>query len=233
MTTWSASGVAYPSQSPDLYPVHSGPPAPYPAEANVPPVWGGGGPQYTPEPRYAPEVEWAAQPEPIITSIETCESWEEAWYPSGPRGLANAARDAGWEARIGFSRGYVPGAKADTYEVRDIIGVWFNGYGKRAVATWERNPEAEFSARKLEAGVKPGEIPSGMQWSTSGTAIMVGKGRSWPYANLTDLKEWVELRGAVLPSWYEHIQAWVQAHEERDVRKAQATKSKTKERSHA
>lgn len=172
-------------------------------------------------------------PKPIITSHETYESWEEEWYPSSPRTLAKAARAAGWEVRIGFSRGYVPGQAKDSWEIRDIIGVWMNGYGRRAVATWERNPEAEFSAKKLDAGVKPGEIPSGMQWSTSGTAIMLGGGMSWPYANLTDLKEWIQLKGAVLPTWYEHIQAWVQAHEERDVRAAKDKPTKTKERSHA
>lgn len=197
------------------------------------PVWEGGGPEYVPEPRYADE-DVQAQPEPEITSIQTYESWDEAWYPSGPRGFAKAARAAGWEARIGFSRGPVPGQAADTWETRDIIGVWVNGYGKRAVATWERNPNAEFSAKKLEAGnIKPGEIPSGMAWSSSGTAIRLAGGMSWGYANLTDLKEWVALKGAVLPSWYTMIQAWVQAHEERDVRKAKATPTKAQERAHA
>jgi hypothetical protein len=223
-----------PNPSPWAYPVHSGPGAVYPREANVPPVWEGGGPAYVPTPRYEEPTEPVGQPEPAITSHETYESWEEAWFPSGPRSLAKAARAAGWEARIGFSRGYVPGQKADTWDLRDIIGVWVNGYGRRAVATWERNPEAEFSAKKLEAGnIKAGEIPSGMAWSTSGTGIYTGPGQAWPYANLTDLKEWIALKGAVLPSWYEIIQAWVQAHEERDVRKAKASPSKTKEKSHA
>jgi hypothetical protein len=234
MSTFGPSGAQYPNPSPHMYPVYSGPGAFYPPEANVRPVWEGGGPEYVPTPRYAEEPERPVQPEPIISSNETYESWDEAWYPSGPRSLAKAAREAGWEARIGFSRGYVPGQSKDSWEVRDIIGVWLNGYGRRAVATWERNPEAEFSAKKLEAGnIKPGEIPSGMAWSSSGTAIMVAKGRSWPYANLTDLKEWVALHGAVLPSWYTMIQAWVQAHEERDVRKAKDKPTKTKERSHA
>lgn len=175
------------------------------------------------------------QPEPIITSQETYENWDEAWYPSGPRSLARAARAAGWEARIGFSRGYVPGQAEDSWNVRDIIGVWVNGYGKRAVALWERNPEAEFSAKKLEAGVRPGEIPSGMAWSSTGTGIMLpaAMGMSWPYANLTDLKEWIALKGNVLPSWYTMIQAWVQAHEERDMRKAKETPARTVTRAHS
>jgi hypothetical protein len=170
------------------------------------------------------------RPEITITSEQTYESWDEAWFPSGPRSLAKLARDAGWEVRIGFSRGPVAGQKADTWEIRDLIGVWVNGYGKRAVALWERNPEAEFSARSLEKGVKPGDIPSGMKWATAGTAIMLGKGRSWPYANLTDLKEWIAVHGAVLPSWYTMIQAWVQAHEERDQRAARDKPTQPKAR---
>jgi hypothetical protein len=162
-----------------------------------------------------------SEPPPIIiTSEQTYESWDEAWYPIGPRRLAALARENGWEARIGFSRGPVPAQKADTWEYRDIIGVWLNGYGKRAVATWERNPDAEFSAKKLDAGVKPGEIPSGMKWATSGTAIHMGKGRSWPYANVTELEEWIKLHGAVLPAWYEVIATRVREARERAAAKA-------------
>jgi hypothetical protein len=174
------------------------------------------------------------QPEPEITSLDTWPAWDEDWYPSGPRSLAKAARAAGWEARIGFSRGPIAGQAKESWETRDMIGVWLNGYGRRAVALWERNPEAEFSAKKLDAGnIKPGEIPSGMQWSTAGTSIITGKGMSWTYANLTDLKEWLALHGDVLPSWYAMIQAWVQAHEERDARKAKSSPASAPERAHA
>jgi hypothetical protein len=139
---------------------------------------------------------------PVITSVQTWNTWDEGWYPTGPRSFAKRARAAGWEARIGFARGYVPGARADVLELRDTIGVWVDGYGHRAVALWERNPEAEFSARKLESGVKPGDIPSGMHWATAGTMIFIGQGACFPYANLTELEEWILLRAAVLPSWY-------------------------------
>lgn len=144
-------------------------------------------------------------PAPIITSEETWRTWEESWYPSGPRTFAKRARAAGWEARIGFSRGSVPGQALDSWEVRDMIGVWIDGYGRRAGAFWERNPEAEFTAKKLDKGIKPGELPSGMIWSASGTLIMLGGGMAFPYCNLTKLDEWVALKGTVLPTWYEGI----------------------------
>lgn len=140
---------------------------------------------------------------PIITSTETWNTWDEEWYPAGPRNFAKRARGYGWDARIGFSRGYVVGQAVNSWELRDIIGVWIDGWGgKRAGALWERNPDAEFTARKLESGVKPGEIPSGMQWKSSGTMIMIAKGRAFPYASLTKLDEWVSQLGAVSPAWY-------------------------------
>jgi hypothetical protein len=142
-------------------------------------------------------------PPPIVTSTWTHENWEEEWYPAPARTFAKRAREAGWDVRVGFSRGYIPGRAANTYAVRDIIGVWLDGFGKRAVVTWERNPEAEFTAKKLEAGIKPGEVPSGMKWSPSGGAIMIGKGMAFPHPNLTEMTEWVALQGSVLPSWYE------------------------------
>jgi hypothetical protein len=212
-----------PNRSPWAYPAYVGPGAVYPAEANVRPVYQGDGRgAYDPGVFHTEPIERQERPEITITNRETYESWDEEWYPSGPRTLAALARSAGWEVRIGFSRGPVAGQKADTWETRDIIGVWMDGYGKRAVALWERNPDAEFTAKKLEAGVKPGELPSGMKWSTSGTAIRMTKAWSWPYANLTDLKEWLALHGDVLPSWYEAIRARVKEAEERAKARAKS-----------
>jgi hypothetical protein len=222
-------GVVYPNQFPHLYPILAGPGALYPAEANVRPVWTGGSVLTAPAAKAADQ---AALP-PVITSTQTSTSWDEKWYPSGPRALASLARETGWDVRMSFSRGYVPGAKEEVFHLRDIIGVWVDGHGRRAGAFWERNPEAQFSARKLDAGVKDGEVPSGMAWSTAGTLIYMGKSRAFPYANLTDFKEWVSLRGKVLPSWYEFIQSWVLAHEENARRKANASPAYRKERDHA
>lgn len=143
-------------------------------------------------------------PKPEITTHET-QDWDEEWYPRSPRAFLKLARDAGWEARIGFARGYVTGQAADTYEVRDFIAVWLNGYGRRACMSWTRNPEAEFTAKKLEAGIKPGEIPSGMKWKPEGGSIMLGRGMSFPWLNATQMEEWTKLRGNVLPAWYDKI----------------------------
>lgn len=196
----------FPSPEVDLYPALSGPPAWYPAEPKVHPAWAGDG-----RAAYDPAVmariakvssDHAPYPEPEVTSTWTAENWEEEWYPRAPRGFMAKARAAGWDVRIGFSRGSIPGAKANTYQTRDMIGVWLDGFGKRAGVFWERNPDAVFSAKKLEASPKPGEIPSGMMWTTKGGSIRFGPGMAFPYPNLTEMEEWVALRGEVLPSWY-------------------------------
>lgn len=223
--------TVYPSRDPWDYPVHCGPGALYPAEPSVRPVWEGCGPEYVRLIKPAPDT---LNSQAIITTKDTWPAWEECWYSGGPRSLAKLARGSGWEARMGFSRGYVPGLAKDSWEIRDMIGVYLNGYGRRAAAFWERNPDAEFSQKKLDSGtIKPGEIPSGMAWSSSGTWIGLGNGMVWTYANLTDLKEWVLVNGAVLPLWYTMIQAWVQAHTERDVRAAREKPAKAAERGHA
>lgn len=201
------SEYLFPHPDPNMYPVFSGPGAWYPAEPNVRPVWtGDGSGAYDPSVMVRPVAvpqEHLPHPAPEVTSTWTWENWEEEWYPASPRAFAKKARAAGWDVRMGFSRGSIEGRKANTYATRDMIGVWLDGFGRRAVVIWERNPDAQFTAKKLEAGIKPGEIPSGMAWKPNGGSIRMGKGMAFPYPNLTEMEEWVALRGAVLPSWYE------------------------------
>ena len=149
-------------------------------------------------------VEGPSAPPPIVSTRETTH-WPEDVFPSAARSFAKLARAAGWEVRIGFNRGYVPAQAADTWEVRDGVSVWLNGYGKRAVGAWERNPNAQFTQAKLDAGVKPGEEPSGRKWKfTHGTEIL-GRGESFPWMGSDQLKEWAKLQGNVLPSWYAKV----------------------------
>lgn len=164
-----------------------------------------------------------------ITSLET-RDWPEEWYPSGPRAFAKRARGAGWDARMAFSRGRVPAAKTDEWDVRDMIGVWLDGYGQRLAAFWERNPEAQFSAKKLDAGVKAGEIPSGMVWAVSWTAVFLGPGIAFPYPNLTELDEMVAAKGDVGPEWWAYVEHRVRAAR---ARAKSAPASAAKERDHA
>ncbi len=195
-----------PHLDPGMYEVACGPAGWYPSPPGLLDV-----PVRTPAPfdpavfvrEAAKSTEHVPHPAPEVTSTWTWEHWEEEWFPVPPRSFAKKARAAGWEVRIGFSRGSMDGRKANTYVTRDMIGVWIDGFGKRAVVIWERNPDAEFTAKKLESGVKPGEIPSGAKWSPRGGSIRYGKGMAFSYPNLTEMEEWVALQGAALPSWYE------------------------------
>lgn len=170
-------------------------------------------------------------PEPIITTQET-HGWPWEWYPAGPRAAAKLAKECGWDVIMAFSRGYVPGP-GESWVLRDMIGVWVDGYRHRAVAIWERNPEAEFTAKKLESGIKPGEIPSGMQWSISSTLIMIGSGASFPYASLTDFRDWISRKADVDAEWYLDIRSAALEKERAAKAKTKASPAKAKIKEHA
>jgi hypothetical protein len=186
--------MVFPSPYVDLYPVYCGPPTFYPAEARAgvthdvfsgPPSWD---PGVFARSRVAPADVDSAAPPPIVTSEQTFEHWPEEWYPNAVRLFARKVRAAGLEARIGFSRGWVPGRSAGTFAMRDLIGCWVNGRGGRLVMLWERDPEAEFSARKLEKGVAPGEIPSGRMWTCKGGHVVNGR----TGLNQSEVLAWME-----------------------------------------
>lgn len=122
--------------------------------------------------------------------IDSCTTYAQGWdqWPLGVRQMIAMAETHGWSVRTGFSRGEIPGRKRNTMAMRDMIGVWIQGYGHRAAAWWERNPEADTDA--------------GYAWKASGTAIWPG-GRPtmdtpcFPYANVADFKEWLTMRGTM------------------------------------
>jgi hypothetical protein len=171
----------YPLPDVDLYPVYCGPPTFYPAEARSGVEYGvfGGPPSWDPgvvaRSRVEPVQVEPVAPPPIVDSAWTHEHWPEAWFPSAVQAFARRTRAAGLKARVGFSRGWVPGRAAGTFAIRDLIGCWVNGRGGRLVMLWERDPEAPFSARKLEKGVAPGEIPSGQMWKCKGGHVVNGR----------------------------------------------------------
>lgn len=91
---------------------------------------------------------WAAEPDPERPAPEiTAEQTYQAgwcWWPPSVRALEKRARLAGWDVRIGFSRGYKPGRRKGTWALLDLIGVWLSRPGSpRVVFTWERSPDSE------------------------------------------------------------------------------------------
>lgn len=160
-------GAPFPSPEADLYPVYCGPPTFYPAEARAsvehgvfcrPPSYDHG---VFARSRVAPvELEPCAPP-PIVDSRTTFEHWPEDWYPTAVRSFARKVRAAGLEARVGFSRGWVPGRAAGTFAIRDLIGCWVSGRGGRLVMIWERNPESGTA--------------SGQSWKCKGGHVVNGR----------------------------------------------------------
>jgi hypothetical protein len=172
-----------------------------------------------------------------VIEISSTETYAQGWdqWPLGVRQLVAYAERYGWSVRTGFSRGQIPGQKTDSWVTRDMIGVWLDGYGHRAVAWWERNPDARFTAKKLDTGIKAGEIPSGLKWTSSATAIWQHGRRPgapcYPYANLTEIREWLEVCGMVDAGFWDRARERVLA-----ARAASAVKSRTqvtKQREHA
>lgn len=163
----SGMGACFPSPDVDLYPVHCGPPTFYPAEARAsvehgvfcgPPSWD---PGVVARSRVEPVEVDPVAPAPIVDSVQTHEHWPEAWFPNAVQMFARRARGAGLEARVGFSRGWVPGRAAGTFAIRDLIGCWVNGRGGRLVMLWERNPESA--------------TPSGQMWKCKGGHAVNGR----------------------------------------------------------
>lgn len=152
----------------------------------------------------------------------------EDWpLPPAMAALVKLGEAHDWECRAVFSRGFVPGRAAGSLEVADMVGVWLYGHGVRARGTWERRPFAT--------------TDSARSWTAQSVQIWPSKRAPFPYANHTDLKELIKLRGAVLPSWYAAIRqrildraeaARVKAKQEADEREAQGlsrTKPKVRE----
>ena len=153
-------------------------------------------------------------PPPEITSTQTYEDGWDQW-PTGPRSLAEFARKHGWMARIGFSRGSVPGRAEGTWQTADIIGVWMDGFGRRGVAYWSRRPDSETA--------------SAQQWSVDATAIWETLGMPFPYANLTEIKHWISAHGDVDAGFWTTARGRVLAARE----KARASTSGRTVREHA
>lgn len=71
----------------------------------------------------------------------------EVALPAGAATFVRQATSHGWEVRHRITRGPVPTTGKDNYVTAEIAGVWLHGYGFRAFATWERQPEGSASAQ--------------------------------------------------------------------------------------
>lgn len=151
-------------------------------------------------------------PAPLYTSQDT-----QAWdcWPPAILALRKVAIEAGWDVRVGFSRGYVPGRAGGTLELVDMLGVWVDGFGMRGGAFWERKPDSETA--------------SGYAWKADSTIIRASPLLAgFPYANHTEFRVWLKAQGRCAPSWFAMSRERVMAARAK-AKAAVPAKAKTRE----
>lgn len=134
-------------------------------------------------------------------------------YPPAVDTLEGAARKAGWEVRTGYSRGSVRSTRIGTYRLLDCIGV----HGRHPVSGWRF---VAIYARTAPAG----------KWAWFKISIWkAGVQTRFVDANVTDLKAFIEVAGAVGKPWFKAVAARVADQEERNRVNARNRTAKPKE----
>jgi hypothetical protein len=146
-----------------------------------------------PEPRAWPEND----PAPEHT---TRDPFPDMPLPTALAALKKKAEAAGWEVRVGYSRAKRRAVKIGSYDLVETLGVWGEGHGWRFSAMYERKPEGAVSAQA---------------WKWGSISLWADGKFPFSYASVTDLKEWLAVRGSVLPSWFAAIAAREKAKAEK------------------
>lgn len=159
-----------------------------------------------------PVLDWPAQdPAPEVRSTDP----RPADAPKEPRAvtlLVRAAERAGWSVRVGYSRGRARAQQRGAYKRVETFGVWglHPRTGLRWCAMYEMSPDLEGGWGWKRTAI----------WTPFATSVAPGLGSRFVDANVTDLKEWLQVEGSVGPAWYKAVHARVQ--EQRERQKAQA-----------
>lgn len=172
--------------------------------------------------RKPPALDWLEKdPEPTVRSIDPRPEDAPA-EPKTVRDLAGLAVLSGFEVRIGYSRGRARAVKRGTYKVVQAFGV----YGLQEVAGWR------FSAIHAHSP----DLKGPWKWESvalwlPGHTVAPGLGTRFVDATVTDLREWLQVRGSVTPAWFKGIHARVMEQRERAAAaaKARPATKKTKE----
>ncbi len=128
--------------------------------------------------------------------------------------LAKALNAGGWDTNIGYSRAYRRGQRTGTYRVAEFFGVYGFGHDSSPYRTtniywryadkteefeWYRDEKTGEGA--LEQSEKACGTPAGWTWLDG--RIIEGFNRH--RVKVTDTKEFVKVRGSVLPGWFAGI----------------------------
>lgn len=171
-----------------------------------------------------PELPTWPERDPIPEVLSTDPRPADAPAEPGPvLDLVQRATAGGWLVRVGFSRGPARAVKVGAYKMVETFGVWAAPHpdtGWRFCAMHERSIGAATGWKWDRTGIwKPGHT------------VAPGLGSRFVDATVTDLKEFVAIRGSVLPHWFKGIHARVQeqAAKTRAAAKARPATAKRKE----
>jgi hypothetical protein len=160
-----------------------------------------------------PEVPtWPAiDPPPEIV----CTAPRPADAPTEPRAvlsLQRAAQAAGWPILVGYSRGQVRAQRVGTYKRVEVFGVQAAPHPDTRWRFWA------LYSRTMPAGT--------WSWRIS---IWKADQVVFTHATISDLVEFIAVRGSVMPAWFKGIHARVEDQAERQREAARNRKPKAKE----
>jgi hypothetical protein len=152
--------------------------------------------------------------------------------PKSVQDLAKLGKAAGWDVRVGYSRALLRGTTNSTYRKKETFGVWFGtGHvsGWRACAMYQRFTDKtlvhRFDGEEILPVGKPAGVPGTWKWES----VTIFSGFTRHPVSVTDLKEFVSVRGSVLPTWFEAVRTRIAEQEAEQKRKAKERPKKAKE----
>jgi hypothetical protein len=157
-----------------------------------------------------PTRDWPDPPPPETVSTAPA----PPGVPEVPRtvlALQRAAEGAGWAVRVGFSRAQERAVRVGTYKTTEAWGVWV---GVHPVTGWR------FSA------IHTRTVGSSTGWGWRNTSIWSPR---FTYATITDLLEFISVRGDVGTAWFKAVHARVEDQKEQQKLKAKERPKATKE----
>lgn len=167
-----------------------------------------------------PAASWPeADPLPSVLSTDPLPLDAPA-QPAAVRKLRAEALLAGFEVRVGYSRGQARMVKVGQFKTVEAFGVW----GLRTETGW----------RFVAINSRSPDLKAGWAWDSvaiwlPGQPVAPGLGSRFVEATVTDLREWLGVRGDAGPAWFEAIHARVQEQAERTKARPASSSRKPKE----
>jgi hypothetical protein len=124
--------------------------------------------------------------------------------PASVVALVKLAEVNGWQCRVGYSRAARRGVKLGTFRDMEAFTVWFSLDGThRPFGAYERFVDARECRRWSVGGwdleTPAAGTPGAWAWrcNIAGTRFI--------HVTVSQLKEFIKVRGSVLPSWFDQI----------------------------